>query len=178
MAVRRLEVMVVMVLVATTCCTPASVEPVRGERCQPAASSSSEDDIREVVLLRLFDRVYGHTRRPDVLFIGVEGGSGAGSDFLRADPSPELLRRFATHQPPVMPFSASLSWEHDRVMDPATGKLGTVYSVHSICWLSSLEVEVRAGHYAGTMSGSGFTFRLALERGTWVVKEESFDRVS
>lgn len=85
-----------------------------------ASRSAMLEDIREAVFRYQFKDEHG----PDdtkVYFIAVEDGN----------PSPELLRRFADHKPPVKPRSACISSGRG-VTDKQTGERGVIYSIGAI----------------------------------------------
>ena len=93
----------------------------------------------------------------------MEGGS---------DPSPQLLKQFDDHRPPVKPVSASvLEAGTAQVLDRESGLPGLIFTIREIRWLSDDEVEVEGGYEEASESGAGNVYRLKKEGGRWKVVE-------
>ena len=97
-----------------------------------------------------------------------------------SDPSEALLRRFAGHQPPVKKLSScqmdlrNLSG----VTDLETGGRAVIFRVSPLVWESDTEVVVDGGYHASGLSGSGKTYRVRFQGGTWVVVEARWRWIS
>ena len=132
-----------------------------GREIQKNAARSDEDHIRETVIRD----VYKKTGLELPLFIEVEGH----------DPDSNFLERFAGQAPVVKPRSASRSVRKhkviEEVLDKKTKARGIVLSVGKIHWRTSIEVEVSAGYYCGSLCSGSYQYVLAKEGLAWVVKE-------
>lgn len=129
---------------------------------QIAPQLSEEDQIREAVFRYQFEfNQSGFGKAANAYFLSVEGNK---------DPSPQLLERFDRHRPPVKPVSAStLESGTAQVLDMETGLPGLIFVITEIRWLSDQEVAVDGGYEEASESGSGNTYSVVKQGGTWVV---------
>lgn len=129
--------------------------------------SIQEDDIRESVFRYQFQHnASGQQQNAKVYFLSL------GSIEEPEDPSDEFMKRFQGHQPPVKKVSQSIVSVFEGVKDKDTGEQGLIFRVTRIAWKSDVEVEVEGGYYENGLSASGNIYRVALEGGQWVVKED------
>ena len=90
-----------------------------------------------------------------------------------SDPPEALLLRFTGHQPAVKKLSScqidlrNLSG----VTDVETGGRAVIFRVSPLLWESDTEVLVDGGHYASGLNGSGKTYRVRWQGGSWAVVE-------
>lgn len=96
------------------------------------------------------------------------------------NPSQELLRLFAGHEPPVKPFSACRvdPTSLEAVVDVATGAQGVVFRVGPRSWVSETEVHVVGGHYYNGIGAAENTYVVRYERRRWVVVHVRHDWIS
>ena len=135
------------------------------------ARQLQEEDIREAVFRWQFDNnVSGQQKRAKVYFLAVGEKSG--------DPSDELLKRFADHQPPVRKRSACTADAGKGVLDKRTGEQGLLFRVTNIKWKSDTEVEVEGGYYEAGLSASGNLYTLKKEQGKWKVVNDKLVEIS
>lgn len=88
-----------------------------------------------------------------VLFFAVEGHN----------PSDNLIRSFANHQPPIKGISESYidPKPHDKaergfwVRDKKTHQIGLIYAVDRIHWLTHAKAEVDSSFFGGGLFGAG-----------------------
>jgi len=93
------------------------------------------------------------------------------------DPSVALMKRFAGHKPSVRKVS-ECSTAKMRVTDKQTGKLGLIFRVRSIKWISDTEAEVKGGYYEDGRSASGNTYRVRRKGGIWQITKDKMDWIS
>lgn len=97
-----------------------------------------------------------------------------------SDPPEALLHRFAGHQPPVKKLSSchmdlrNLSG----VTDVETGGRAVIFRVSPLLWESDTEVVVDGGYHASGLNGSGKTYRVRLQGGSWVVVDARWRWIS
>lgn len=82
------------------------------------------------------------------------------------DPSPEFLKRFAQHKPPVQKGS-----------EFKVGN-GLAFRVITIKRVSETKVEVSGGYYEGNLSSSGNSYFVEKKDGKWVVTGERMHWIS
>ena len=163
----------VAIVLPTPCCAPGAVEPVSHERCGVAPADQIEE-VQTVVMQRLLqsDQIT-HKRRASAFYIGVKESGPPEFFHFGWDPSVELLKRFADHQPPVRPLSEAVAMGSDlMVQDRRTGEPGIIVSVTGMCWLSHADVQVQAVRFFGMNASIDFEFDLHLQSGTWRVVSE------
>lgn len=154
---------------ATTVPTvPRPIEASRGK-----TRLAEEDDIREALLRDLLNlpeapQALARARRA--------GGTKWNNTFVaitingeRADPSDELLKRFAGSPRPLRKLSESHGFSGSIVRDVATGQGGVVFYVGEIEWITDEEVKTAYGHYRHLLGGSRQTCRLRKLDGRWVI---------
>ncbi len=176
-ALRRHLLAVAVALSCAGCNDAERMAPVSSGPCGPA-QVALEDDIREVVFRSMFDKVPPTYSRASVFFIGNEFRIASPISTVKGldDPSAALLKRFKDRVPVVKAFSESATG--DRVTDRTTGQPGVIYSLGAVCWLNSNEVQVQAEHYVHPLNASGWTYKLRLESGRWVIISSQKDWVS
>ncbi len=129
-----------------------------------------EDDVREAVFRYQFERnSSGQQKRAGVYCLSIGEN---------ADPSDEFIKRFANHSPPVRKISACTVGPFDGVVDKLTHKLGLVFRVSSIKWISGYEVEATGGYYEAGLSASGNTFTVSKRLGKWKVTKDKMNWIS
>ena len=130
----------------------------------PAERSAAEPDILETVFRYQFQRggASGQTE-PAAYFLEVRGG----------DPSPELLKRFDGHRPPVHPASKAMVSDLAGVADPGTGEAGVLFSVDDLRWLEDGGVRVRGGYRRSDAQVDGNLYRVVREQGEWRVQADA-----
>jgi hypothetical protein len=96
------------------------------------------------------------------------------------DPPDALLRRFAGHQPPVKKVSlCRLDLQSlNAVTDVETGGPAVIFRLGPPRWESDTEVIVEGGHHVNGLNGSGKTYRVRLQGGTWVVVQATLRWIS
>jgi hypothetical protein len=95
--------------------------------------------------------------RASAYFISVEGD---------ADPSAELLARFADHQPPVKPLSAARR-ANEQIQDPATGQRALIFRVSEIQFETADDSRIKAGYEEGRLSASWITLSASCIDSRW-----------
>jgi hypothetical protein len=102
--------------------------------------------------------------------------SGLGACFLqlpdKADPTKELLAKFAKHVPPVKPVSAAKVSSRDAVRDPDTGKPGKVLVIGWMQWRHEDVVTATGTEYTSPSSGSIHTYTVERHGDDWVVSKD------
>ncbi len=83
-----------------------------------------------------------------------------------SDPSPEFMKRFCGHTPPVTNGS-----------EFQTGK-GLNFRIDSWQWKSDNEIELTGGYYEAGTSSSGNRYVLARKDGQWVVESDEMEWIS
>src|ERR1700676_2637782 len=129
--------------------------------CTPTGTARlhEEDDIREAIFRYQFEHnASGQQKRAAVYCLSIGEN---------ADPSDEFIKRFANHNPPVRKISGCTVGPFDGVVDKLTHKLGLVFRVSSIKWISGTEVEATGGYYEAGLSASGNTFTVSKRLGKW-----------
>lgn len=151
---RGLTVLVALVLVLGGC----SPTP------EPATQLSEGDQIREAVFRYQFEfNASGLGQGAAVYFLSAEG---------RSDPSSELLQRFDGQSPPVKPVSRSTREQGTaQVVDAETGAPSLIFTITEIRRLGENAAEVDGGYDEASESGSGNTYRLTRQDGSWRVIE-------
>jgi len=160
-------------LLMVACASRQAPAPVNASG--PVASTSCdvecqrETDVLEAVFRHQFER--------------NEAGLGkdAAAYFLEVcerDPSPPLLERFASHQPPVKARSQADVSAYEGVTDRASGKKGLLFRVTSVQWLAPDRAQVKGGYFEGGLSASGNTYVVGLSEGRWQVLEQTRDWIS
>ena len=156
--------------------TPAPPAPTQAPTSAPTLNaverSSQADDIREAVFRYQFvSNACGCEKEVYFLSLGR-------SKFTDKDPGDEFLERFQGHKPAVKKVSKSTTHVTEGVRDKETGESGLIFRVIEITWISDLEAEVEGGYYLNGLNSSGNWYRIALEGGEWVIKEETLRSVS
>ena len=82
------------------------------------------------------------------------------------DPSPEFLKRFGKHKPPVKKGS-----------EFKIGK-GLAFQVVTIKRVSKTKVEVSGGYYEAGLSSSGNTYFVEKKDGKWIVTSDKMHWIS
>lgn len=82
------------------------------------------------------------------------------------DPTPEFLKRFAGHKPPVRNGS-----------EFGIGK-GLKFSVMGIKWVTQDKVEVSGGYYEAGLSSSENTYVLEKKNDMWTVTKNTMHEIS
>jgi hypothetical protein len=134
--------------------------------------AADDDDVREAVFRHLFEHnASGLQRRAKVFCLQIEG---------KADPSPELLRRFEGNEPRVKKASLC-AFSHGpaggRVQDE-TGAPGLIFRVDSIQRTGRDSAVVEGGYFEAGLSASGNTYELSRESGRWVVTKDTMRWIS
>jgi hypothetical protein len=130
---------------------------------------SREDAVREAVFKHQIGRMTLARQEEEVVFLSV-GQEG--------NPSDALLARFAGRRPVVKKVSESMSRKYEGIFDRETGGRGVIFSVTSIKWISETEAEVEGGHYTAPLAASGHVYKVRLENGKWVVKDDEMKWIS
>lgn len=128
---------------------PKADDPNAAERIAQA------DDIREAVFRYQIRPYLGQI----TIFLEIEG----------KDPSPEFMKRFEGHTPPVKPVSACEGRKGPGVKDKETGKEGIIFSADAIRWKSDSEVAVDGGHYRDGLAATGNVYTVTRKDGKWTV---------
>jgi len=106
--------------------------------------------------------------------------TGASELLPWTDPPAELIGRFRDHRPPVKTVAAC---RMERalplgVTDVETGGPAVIFRVAPPVWASDAEVVIDGGHHVNGLHGSGKTYRVRFQGGTWVVVEARWRWVS
>jgi hypothetical protein len=129
-----------------------------------------EDDVREAVFRYQFEHnSSGQQKRASVYCLSIGENT---------DPSDEFIKRFANHSPPVRKISGCNVGPYDGVVDKLTHKLGLVFRVSSINWISGTEVEATGGYYEAGLSASGDTYTVRKRLGKWRVAKDKMNWIS
>jgi hypothetical protein len=110
-------------------------------------ADTTQIDICEAVLRRHIDITQVKDR---TIFVGVKN----------ADPSPELISRFASHKPPV------------KVRSDFTRGDGVHFSISEIKMQSETVAEVHASHVLGSMGRGIYKHTVEKKDGKWVVTKD------
>jgi hypothetical protein len=166
--------------------------------CLPldARAASSDDDIREVVFRYQFTpwiksyREHGPASLEQKVFFISVAADGSDPIFAErlgpdgrpivspsADPSTELLRRFAHHKPSVKARSHARK-DMEGTKDKETGRAGVIFYAGKITRVSDAEVQVEGGHYEHGLSASSATYHLRKKNNKWVVVKITTHMVS
>ena len=135
-----------------------------------AARFHEEDNVREAVFRYQFEHnSSGQQKRAGVYCLSIGENT---------DPSDEFIRRFANHKPPVRKISGCNVGPYDGVVDKDTHKLGLVFRVSGIKWISETEVEASGGYYEAGLSASGDTYTVSKQLGKWRVTKDKMNWIS
>ena len=135
-----------------------------------ATRSAEEGDVREAVFRYQFEHnSSGQQKKAAVYCLSVGENT---------DPSDDFIRRFANHKPPVRKISQCDVGPFDGVVDKLTHKLGLVFRVSSIKWISETEVEASGGYYEAGLSASGDTYTVRKWLGKWRVTKDKMNWIS
>ena len=140
--------------------------------CTPTGTARlhEEDDIREAVFRYQFERnASGQQKRAAVYCLSIGENT---------DPSDEFSKRFVEFEPPVRKISECSVGRFDGVVDKRTHKLGLVFRVGKINWISATEVGASGGYYEGGLSSSGNTYSLSKRLFKWRVTEDKMNWIS
>jgi hypothetical protein len=140
--------------------------------CTPtgAARLHAEEDIREAVFRYQFEHnASGQQKRASVYCLSIRENT---------DPSDELIERFAVSDPPVRKISECSVSPFGGVVDQRTHKLGLVFRVGSIQWISATEVEAGGGYYEAGLSASGNTYSVKKRLFKWRVAADKMNWIS
>jgi hypothetical protein len=96
------------------------------------------------------------------------------------DPPEALLRRFATHQPPVKRVSlCRMNLQTlNGVTDVETGGPAVIFRLGPLDWTSDTDVVATGGHHVNGLNGSGKTYRVRFQTDAWVVVEAEWRWIS
>lgn len=134
--------------------------------CAPVLANEKqlgENAIIESLLLFAFsNNVSAGQKNVEYFFIRIKD----------ADPSEELLSRFAEYEPKVRSISESILAKDKSIIHKSTGSRGIVFWVQSIKWVTEEKVVVPWGYYEGSLSASGNEAILEYKEGKWVVRED------
>ena len=86
--------------------------------------------------------------------------------LFKKDPSPEFLKRFEGHKPPVK-----------RGSEFNVGN-GLSFRIDMIKRVTETKMEVSGGYYEGVKSSSGNTYFVEKKNGTWVVTGDEMHWIS
>lgn len=143
--------------------------PLLGAGCAsggaPAAELPADDTTG--ILAAVYRYQLTHDVRPstEALCLCAPADSRQG-----ADPSADLLRRFAGEPKPVLACSGC-AVEEGRVIEKKSGKTALVLYVGSFRPLLSGEVEVEGGVRAGRFSSTRLRYRVVREGKGWTVTD-------
>ena len=131
----------------------------------PASELPAEDTVG--ILAAVYRYQLAHDVRPntEALCLCAPGDSREG-----ADPSSDLLRRFAGEAKPVLTCSAC-TVEEARVIEKKGGKSALTLYVASFRPLLSGEVEVEGGVRAGRFSSTHLRYRVVRQGKDWTVTD-------
>ena len=184
---RRLSCLAAAVALLTACDSPNEPAPVPAA---PAATATPPPEIlpRPTVLppgipasawqveqavevdLAVHQFQFRDTRLPwpPVYFLARSSGD---QRLPWTDPTDELLRRFAGHEPPVKPLSRSRvdPFSVVAVVDRETGEQGVVFQLGPRAWVSETEVHVTGGYYFNGIAANWNIYRLRYEGRRWLV---------
>ena len=135
---------------------------VPGSASSQGQKAESENDIRETVLLYMFEHE-AQQQKPytKVLFISVQ----------KKDPDDKFIARFKDHIPPVKRGSESVTTgDMGGVSDKKTGEGGMLYSLGEIKWINENEVDVDGSYYVASLFGGGCRYRVVRDGDKWIVK--------
>lgn len=128
-----------------------------GVRAQTDAKQAQEDDIREAV--------FRSQLTSGANFLSIDG----------KDPSNAFMKRFEGTKAPVWKLSRAvkktLFHHYTSIQDRETGDDGTILELRKIKWLDDSTVEVQGGYDCGSLCAADGIFRVAREKGAWVVKK-------
>jgi hypothetical protein len=132
--------------------------------------AAQEDDVCEALFRHLFrNNASGAKMEASAFFLEVGEG----------DPSPDLLSRFAGHEPPVKAKSKCRASAELGVVDLETGEGDALlFSVGRITWESDHRVEVEAGYYEAGLSSAGYTYQLRDDGEGWYVESAYMNWIS
>lgn len=149
------------VLLALAGCSPLhtgqwDVRPAAG----PPFDAKTEEDICEAVFRCILDDD-GSTlvKEAKVYFLEIRG----------ADPTPQLLSRFADRRPPVKPVSAAAPERKNGVTDRATGERGLILRIDGIVREEDGDSTVRAGYYFASLGAAGNFYKVVRRGDAWMV---------
>jgi hypothetical protein len=160
----RLFIAVLLILTVSGCGDSSTAPKV--------TQSSDDNDIREAVYRHQFlHNASGQQQQAAVYFLAVCSLIDSTQGWRTADPSPELMLRFAGHTPPVKPWSACRSVCGD-VLDTLTLARGLLFRTEAIRRITADSVEVDGGYYEGNLSASGNRYTLRRSSGIWIVVKD------
>ena len=120
-------------------------------------------DVAEAVFRYQFDHnASGRQRNADYFFLTLAEG----------DPPQELLERFATEKPPVLPKSLSIYSHREGHKHWELEGRGLGFRISSIKWLDANTAEVKGGYLEGGTSASGNVYRVERRDGKWSVTND------
>jgi len=135
-----------------------------------ASRIAQENEVQEAVFGYQFDHnASGLQKKANVycLFIGPK----------RTDPSNELIKRFASHTPPVRKAS-ECKIGAGGVFDKRTRAEGLAFGIFGITWTSDTEAQVEGGYYEAALSSSKNTYTVVKQQGAWKVSKDSMKWIS
>jgi len=138
---------------------------------EDTARLTQENDIREAVFRYQFNHnssIQGKSAAVYCLSVGEKN----------ADPSDDLMRRFAAFKPPVREASDCSTDAYRGVAEKRTGKRGVVFRVRTIKWVSETEVDVVGGYFEDGLSASGNTYTVIKTQGKWTVSKAKTNWIS
>lgn len=135
---------------------------VPGSASSLGQKTESENDIREIVLLYMFEHE-AQQQKPytKVLFISVQ----------KKDPDDKFIARFKDHIPPVKKVSESvITGDMGGVVDRRTREVGMLYSLGEIKWINENEVDIDGSYHVAKLFAGSCRYRLVRDRDKWIVK--------
>jgi hypothetical protein len=143
--------------------------PLLGLGCASGGGPASElpADDTTGILAAVYRYQLAHDLRPttEALCLCAPADSREG-----ADPSADLLRRFASEPKPVLTCSAC-TVEEARVIEKKSGKSAVTLYVASFRPLLSGEVEVEGGVRGGRFSSTHLRYRVVRQGKDWTVTD-------
>lgn len=134
------------------------VQPAPPETSNKATDRSAElDDVFEALFRHQFKHnASAMQQNAPAYFLSIKD----------KDPSPEFLKRFAGHKPPV---KNGTEFE--------IGK-GLKFRIESWKWKSDDELELTGGYYEAGLSASGNRFTMVRKNGKWIVEKDQMEWIS
>lgn len=163
------------VLLLLAACDSAPYVPVipKAVPKADAKKQADEDHIRELAFNQMLRRetagetCYISFEEPD-----IQSWIDPPDEFLARLRFPQLKIRKASEARHPKPGEKDPkdSNRYQSIRDPATGKPSYVYYV-GIEWVSADEAKATAGFTQGPLSGGSTDWKVAREKGTWVLKQ-------
>lgn len=181
----NMKILILLIIVALTACanreqnTLPPPAPTAIPQSANANRASTEDDIREAVFRYQFTHNGSALRQKAEVYFLSFGEQDQ-------EPDEEFLKRFARHEPPVKPASHAKALRgrkgtpapFSNIVDKQTGKVGLIFYLRSIRWLSEDQVQVDGGYHEGPLSATSNRYTVVRENGAWVVLQDQVISVS